>query len=311
MNRRSFLLRGALAAAAVGAGFWIKDHLVWGRPQLRFTGEGLWHDLLETAAPVPIVEVVIAGRKTRALIDSGAQFSVLDRTFGEALPSSAFDMPVVAHGVGGQANVGTALTLSAELPDVSIEKLKVALLDLGPLARNSDVGVSMIIGRDLMREMVVEIDWQIKKVRFVDPAKWTAPRNLFPAKVEMSGDALAAVVRVEGRELTSIVDTGSSSLLSITEDNAERLGLNDGREERTGTSVVLGGMMQARWVKVSSIAYDSMEWRNADVAIYPASKLPNYPDALLGMNVFKGKKLALNLGQGQLFVSRPLILSIG
>ncbi|MHC3127966.1 hypothetical protein OB03_12085 [Brevundimonas sp. GN22] len=311
MNRRSFLLRGAFAASAVGAGYWLKDQFVWGRPKLTFEGAEVWHPLLQTIADVPVIDVQIDGRPVRALIDSGAQYSVLDQALGQRLSRTPFNMPVVAYGVGGQPQVGRGMTIEVALPGVRVTKLKTALLDLGPLARDAALGVGLIIGRDLMREAVIELDWERKRVRFSDPSAWRPVPELWAVPVELSGDAMAAIVSVEGRPLKAVVDTGASSLLSMTEPSAQALGLNDGRAAEAGTSLVLGGVTQARWVRVASVALGEEQWRDARVAVFPASNLPGYPDALLGMAAFKDKKLALNLGQNQLYLSRPLDLTIG
>lgn len=315
MNRRSFLLRGAVAASAVGAGLWLKDRLWQGRPSLAFDGSDDWHPLVPGVVDVPVVEVRIEGRTVRALIDSGAQFSVIDQALanglGDARSERPFDMPLIAYGVGGQAQVGKGMTVDLQLPGATVDGLKVALLDLGPLARDPDIGIGLVLGRDLMRQAVVELDWGKRQVRFTDPARWKPPPRLWSLPVEMAGDALAAMVNVEGRPVRAVVDTGASSLLAVTETHAQTLGLNDGRRAEEGRSLVLGGMTRARWVQVSSVTLGDVQWARTRVAIFPASDLPGYPDALLGMAAFKNKKLALNLGQNQLFVSRDLDLTVG
>ncbi|WP_292051377.1 MULTISPECIES: aspartyl protease family protein [unclassified Brevundimonas] len=311
MNRRSFLLRGALAASAVGAGFWLKDRLWWGRPAIAFDGTQTWHPLVSAVVDVPVVEVRIEGRAVRALIDSGAQYSVMDQAFAQSLSAASFNMPVIAYGVGGQAQVGRGMTVDIDLPGARVSRLRTALLDLGPLARDPSIGVDLIIGRDLMRESVIELDWERKVVRFTSPESWKAPPQLWSAPVEMSGDALSAVVQVEGKPVRAVVDTGASSLLAVTEPYAQSIGLNDGRRAEEGTSLVLGGVTRARWVRVSTVTLGDKQWSDTRVAIFPASDLPGYPDALLGMAAFRNKKLALNLGQNQLFVSRDLDLTVG
>ena len=53
------------------------------------------------------MRVRIAGREVTALIDSGAQYSVIDRALVEALGlTTFFDMPLVAYGVGGSRRSG-------------------------------------------------------------------------------------------------------------------------------------------------------------------------------------------------------------
>ena len=39
--------------------------------------------------------------------------------------------------------------------------------------------------------------------------------------------------------------------------------------------------------------------------------LPNFPDGLVGMEAFEGRRAALDLGAGRLLISRQLDLTIG
>ncbi|WP_297801844.1 aspartyl protease family protein [uncultured Brevundimonas sp.] len=311
MNRRSLLMRAAFLASAVAGGFWLKDKLVWSRPEPGFHGDDRWHPLLRTASDVPVIDAVVNGRAVKALIDTGAQYSVLDARLGQDLDAPLIDMPTVAYGVGGGAVVGKGRQVDMTIANVRIEAFELALLDLGPLATDPSIGVGLVIGRDLMRTLVMELDWGQKRLRFLPASGWRASPDLFAAPVRADGDALAAEAIVEGRAVTAVVDTGASSLLSVTEPVAQTVGLLDGRRAEGGTSLVLGGMTQARWVRAEQVAWGERTWANARVAIFPPSPIAQAPDALLGMAAFKNKKLALNLGQSQLFVSRDLDLTVG
>ena len=70
-------------------------------------------------------------------------------------------------------------------------------------------------------------------------------------------------------------------------------------------------MSSARWITVSTLTYGQEMKRNARVAVYADSPLPNYPDALLGIGAFKGRHLALDLGRERLYVEGQLDLTIG
>jgi len=80
----------------------------------------------------------------------------------------------------------------------------------------------------------------------------------------------------------------------------------DGRAEREGSSIVLGGVARARLIEAKSVALGSETWRDVTMAVYADRALPNYPDALLGMEAFAGRDIILNLGDGQLHLA-PLM----
>ena len=107
MNRRSLLIRTGVIAGALGGGWWLKENVLWSAPDLSFA-EGTTTPWIDFAARVlsPTIPVRIAGRTVNALIDSGAQYSVIDRDFHTAIeaelgPRPLFDIPLVAYGVGG------------------------------------------------------------------------------------------------------------------------------------------------------------------------------------------------------------------
>jgi hypothetical protein len=133
----------------------------------------------------PTVEVGIAGRRELALIDSGAQYSVIDRSLFDALPParrSLFDMPLVAYGVGGGAQMGRGTTLELGLPGLAVRGLRAAILDLGPLASEEGLRTRLIIGQDVLGEAVLALDPPRRHVRLIDRAAFVARRTWPPRR---------------------------------------------------------------------------------------------------------------------------------
>src|SRR6478672_706505 len=133
MNRRSLLIRTAALASVLGGAWWARDHLLWPKPQLNFASGGAtpWMPY-GRQGPAPTVAVRVGGRQIVALIDSGAQYSVIDRALFAELPDaerSLFDMPLVAYGVGGGAQVGRGTALDLELAGLTVSGLRAAILD--------------------------------------------------------------------------------------------------------------------------------------------------------------------------------------
>ena len=317
MRRRSFLINAAGFTAAVAGGFWLKDNVLWRRPSLTFPALSPWVELEAAGLPLPVISAKVAGQDILALIDSGAQYSVIDRAFADVLTAKGlmaktFDMPMVAYGVGGQAQVGRGTTLTLEMAGLAIDSLRTAILELGPLAQVQGLGVSLIIGRDILREMALELDLKRQRVRMQDPQNWKPSADMLPlASVKASGDAIAVDVSVEGAVVRAVLDTGASSLLSLSEATAQEAGILDGREEQSGESLVLGGLSTARWVRVETVTVGDVLNRNVRLPVFADSNLPNYPDALLGIGAFEGRKLAIDLGRGRLYVEGQLDLTIG
>jgi len=314
MNRRSLLIRAAGLAAVVSGAFWARETLLWPKPRLVFGERGAtpWLAYARRTA-VPTVRVRLGGREVVALIDSGAQYSVIDRALFAALPPSGrslFDMPLVAYGVGGGAQVGRGTTLAIDLPGLAIGGLRAAILDLGPLASEAGLRTPLILGQEVLGQAVLALDPARRHARLVQREAFARPADLAPATVRRRGGALTAEVTVEGYAIEAVVDTGASALLGLSREAAAGAGLLDGRPQQSGVSLVLGGAMRSATVVARTVTFADHLYRRVPVGVFDQPPLPNFPGGLVGMEAFTGRRVAMDLGEGALFVSRPLDLIV-
>ena len=315
MNRRSLLIRTAGLAAVVGAAWWARETLLWPSPTLTFgeTGATPW---LAYARPslVPTVRVRLGGREVLALIDSGAQYSVIDRALVAELPAagrSFFDVPLVAYGIGGGAQVGRGTSLALDLPGLAISGLRAAILDLGPLASAQGLQTPLILGQDVLGQTVLALDPRRRHARLIRRDAFVRPAALAPATVQRRGSGLTAVVTVEGSAVEAVIDTGASALLGLSREAATGAGLMDGRPQGSGISLVLGGALRSATVEARTVTFADHLYRRVTVGVFDQPPLPNFPGGLIGMTAFAGRRMAMDLGAGTLFVSRPLDLTVG
>lgn len=313
MNRRGFLVRAGLVAVGAGGAWWLRDHVLWRRPELSFAASATrWSDYARPRAATPTTRVRIAGRDVTALIDSGAQYSVIDRDLVADLGlDAAFDMPLMAYGVGGQPQMGRGATLALEAAGVRVSGLRAAILDIGPLAGPQGLEAPLILGQDILGRAVLELDDEARRFRLLSPDGYAPAPDLGAVSVKRSRGTLETAVIVEGATVTAVVDTGASALLALGRETAETAGLLDGRPSQPAGSLVLGGTIRARVVEARSVAFAEQVWRAQPVAVFDDHPLPGFPDALLGMEAFAGQRVTLDLGGGRLWCSRPLDLTVG
>lgn len=315
MNRRNLLVRAGALAAVVGGAWWAREHLLWPAPTLSFADghASAWMPYARRAL-VPTVRLRVADREVTALIDSGAQYSVIDRTLFAELPPgrrSMFEMPLVAYGVGGGAQMGRGVTLSLDLPGLFVEGLRAAILDLGPLATAQGLSTPVILGRDVLSEAVLALDPGRRFTRLIRREAFVRPDDLVAAEVRRDGTALIAEITVEGSVLEGVVDTGASSLLALDASSARAAGLYDGRPRRAGSSLVLGGSLTAEVIEARTVTFADQLYRRVEVGVFEQPPLPNFPGALIGMEAFAERRAALDIGRGQLHLSQPLDLTVG
>ena len=316
MRRRDFLVRLGLIGATVAGGWWLRDNVLWRKPEIVLPSEPEWLPFAERRTSVPTVEVMLGDRPIRALIDSGAQYSVIDRALlVEIGAPETFDMPIVAYGVGGQAQVGKGVTLDVTVGATKIAHLRTAILGLGPLASQAGLGTPLILGQDVLGELMLDLDVERRRLRFlpgaagVGTAGW--PENVTAVDVRRNNGALKTIVTVEGATVDAVIDTGSSAIIALSRSTATAAGLLDDRERRDGSSIVLGGSMASTLVQARTMTFADQLYERAEAAVYADVALPGFPDALVGMAAFAGRRAVLDLGGGRMWASRQLDLTIG
>ncbi len=296
--------------AAVGGGWWLKDHVIWRRPDVVFGPADEWLAFDAPRTLLPTVEAVVGGRTVRALIDSGAQFSVIDRAlFADLGLARTFDMPLLAYGVGGGAQVGKGVTLDLGLGATRVENLRAAILDLGPLARADGLSTPLILGQDLLSQGLLDIDVERRRVRFV-ARETPLPADVIAIEVRKVGKALGTTITVEGATVEAIVDTGASGLLALSRQSAHGAGLLDGRDQARGSSLVLGGAVASTLVEARTVTFGDRLYERVQTAIYSDVAAPGYPAALIGMEAFAGQRMIVDMGGGRLLASRALDLTV-
>lgn len=300
------MIRAGLLAGGLGGAWWLRENVLWRDPGVTFPAGGSsgWLPYDEPRASVPTVLVTVAGQTIRALVDSGAQYSVIDRGLFDLLGlNRAIDLPLVAYGVGGGAQMGRGTTLSLTVGAMRVEKLRTAILALGPLAMRDGLSAPLILGQDLLGETVLELDTVGHRLRFLRPDDHVLPTDAQPIAVSRRGSALSTQVTVEGATIQAVVDTGASALLALGRDAAAGAGLLNGRPTRRTSSIVLGGAIAAEVAVARTITVGDRLYRDAEVPIYADVSLPGFPDALLGMEAFEGRTLVMDLGRGLLHVA--------
>ena len=314
MRRRDILVRLGLLGAGIGGAWWLRDNVIWRGPQIGYVegGSSGWLPYARRRAATPTVEVEVGGRRVAALVDSGAQFSVIDAAlFADLGLAETFSMPLIAYGVGGNPQLGRGATIDVAVGELRLSGLRAAILQLGPLASERGLGTPLILGQDVLRELVLDLDTVGRRLRLSRPEDHQAPTGLVPIEVRRADRGLSAAVTVEGAEIEAVVDTGASALLAVSRQAAEGAGLLNGRESRQGVSIVLGGATRADIVRARTVTFGDTLVEDAEVAIFADVAVPGFPRALLGMEAFAGRQVVMDIGRARLLVSEAMDVTVG
>ena len=115
----------------------------FGSPQVVFPGDAAgsgWIDLPAAGGFVMLVGAV-NGSPVRVLVDSGAQFSAIDRGLADRLGlGSVLPLPILAYGVGGGPSVTHTVGFDLDLGALRVDRVRAAVLDLAAISETGGVG---------------------------------------------------------------------------------------------------------------------------------------------------------------------------
>lgn len=304
INRRSFLAQAALLVAAGGAAWWVRDNVIWPAPKAVFTGGAASSGWLAFDAAEPrivIVDVRINGTPARALLDSGAQSSVVDRALAErlGLPVSAI-APVLAFGVSGGPQIARSASMDLQAGSLRMDGLRAAQLELAPIAAASGRRFDMIIGQDVLRAVIADVDFPAGRLAFHDPDRHVLPPGALASPARTEGRELLVPVLIESIPLEVVLDTGASGALALSPASAQAVGLLDGRRVGAAPSITFGGLSQDRVVRARTLGFAGTDFTDVRVHIYSPSQGARIPAGLLGVEVLEGFRVIIDLGRGRL-----------
>jgi predicted aspartyl protease len=310
IGRRSLLI--GLAAAAGGL-FLVRDRLPWPPLAIRFANGRDTPWLAIPPGGLIEIEVAANGHPIHAVVDSGAQFSAIDRALAERLDlPRTLAAPLVAYGVSGGPTLTHTVRFGLTLPGLAVPGLRAAALDLAPIARTTGRVFQLLIGRDVLGRLVVEADFPRRRARFLAADAYHPPPDARTLALDVTGAGPMATVQVESAPpLKVLVDTGAAGVLALSENAARQAGLlAPGRAVSRAHSVSLGGLSLDRRVTARTVAVGDLVLRNVDVQVYrPAANAPA-PSGLLGAGLFSRFRMALDLGGGRLHLVPPSLMIV-
>ena len=187
----------------------------------------------------------VGGRGVRAMLDSGAGITVLDRHFAETIGLSMRDAGTI-QGIGGEEQLFLADGVSVSVPGVTLREATVAVLDLSEIADKMGRRFEVILGIEVFTRALVTVDYPGQRVRFSPPRSYEPPAGAQSVRMLSRGGVPKVECRYEELPKTLCdIDTGSNSTVDIVAHYVEAYGMLD---DRPAVSTVatggVGGMLE-------------------------------------------------------------------
>jgi predicted aspartyl protease len=309
ISRRSFIRRlGFLAAGAAGV-LLLRDRVLLPAPGISFHGSAQssgWIGFPDTG----LIQIAgsIGGVDARVLVDSGAQFSAIDRGLANRLGlKAATPAPMIAYGVTGGPTLTHTVGLDLQLPGLRVEDLRAAVFDLASLSAMTRTPFDLLLGRDVLGSLILEVDGPGRRVALMRPEAYAAPVSAVSAATVGRGGALLARVGIEAAQaIEALVDTGASAALALSAAAATNAGLlHAERNVARASSVGLGGLSVDRIVLAQEVRLAGFLLRDVPVQIFTPARGGPIPSALLGMGLLRRFRFALDHDRSQMHLALP------
>jgi len=211
--------------------------------------------------------VTVNGERTMALLDSGAEMTILDDDFAERLGLEAVGS-ATAHGSGAETmRARFAENVAVEAAGVAFAT-RVGILDLGEVSRRLlGRDVTMLLGRDLFDRARLRIDILRGTIEIAGAAP--PPGVRLPLSSHRGIPAIPASIEGEA-PVQAVFDLGNGSGVMVGQAYAERIGLAAPErivERRAGGG--LGGARERDIVVLRNLVVAGREYRDVRAAIDP------------------------------------------
>jgi predicted aspartyl protease len=193
------------------------------------------------------------------ILDTGASATVFDRTVAERLGLDLHASEDARTG-GGSVQTASATGIALSIGNASLPDLTIVAIDLSGLQAGLGRPVDGILGYDIFRRYVVEIDYVANRVRLHDPTEdsHNGQGDILPIVIEEQIPFAQVQLRRSTGETGDAkvkFDTGQTGAMTLVKSYVEANHLVTAQQPRLQirTGAILSGGVAAEVVRISEI----------------------------------------------------------
>ncbi len=204
----------------------------------------------------------VNGAPVEVLLDSGAETTILDKSFAQRIGSKSVGS-VTAVGTGGEDQAGLANDVTITIGNMTLDAGTVGVLDLSGVSKRIGVPLPVILGRQVFLQSIVDLDLSGPTIAFIDPAAFTPPANAVEVPLEPLNGLRTVPVSVEGRPAVPMTfDLGNGGYMFLEHVYWQHNRLLDGRPSSTRSSGAIGGENINRVATLKSVRFAGTTFRD-------------------------------------------------
>lgn len=271
---------------------------------------------VQATAPLPFefflgsriyIPATVAGQETHVLLDSGAETTVLDSRFADAAGIKVSGV-VTAVGTGGRQEAQLASGVTIRIGDVELKDLTVALVDLSSIEQAIGRPIPVILGKEVLNALTVELDFQGKTIAFADPARFTPPAGAVEVPVTSANGIRSVPVSIEGGPPVQVdFDLGNGSAFLAYSAWWKPAGtLSDGRPVSKTLSGAIGGIKTRNIASLRSVTFAGVTFHDVPTVFFDddgQSAESNRTLGNVGMPILSRFRLTTDYAHNRLFLT--------
>jgi hypothetical protein len=246
----------------------------------------------------------VNGKKVEVLLDSGADTTVLDKSFAESVGREMVGSST-AVGSGGEQEAGYAKDVKIEIGGMTLDLPTVAVIDLAEVSNRIAIPLPVILGKDVFLQSIVDIDPATTTISFHDPETFTPPPRATVVPLEPLGSLRVVPLSVEGLpDAPMIFDLGNGGYMSLTPAFWQKHHLLDGRRRSTRSSGAIGGEQINHVATVKEIRFAGVAFHNVPVEFSaPNVEIDSNREAgNVGMPLLRRFRMMIDFQNNRMFV---------
>lgn len=240
------------------------------------------------------VPAELAGHASEALLDSGAEMTLVDTAYAREIGLAATGGDTV-QGSGGEAEARFAEGVTLRVAGKTLTGLTVAILDLSDISKrlNGGVPIHMIVGREFFDSGRWSID--LTQGTLAAANRDETPRGIrLPLTGTRGIEALP--VSVEGLPpVLAVFDLGNGSGVMVGKAYADRVGFTrDGRPQGRAQGGGIGGGRERTVVTLSRLEVAGKAFHTVPAAI---DETPSAEDLNIGTGILKAFRITVDYAE--------------
>jgi len=250
-----------------------------------------------------VVSATLNGHAVPAILDTGASATTIDRAYARSIGIPE-GQKIEGRGAGGVVEAELVHNVTLELGGIKFEKMTVAVMDLGPVARAIGRPLPLVVGRELFNNATLAFDWDKNLITIADSAHFTPPANATVLPVERRGPFNFVKLSVAGLPpIDAVLDLGAGGAISLPSDYWSKQPALASLHYADTQSGGVGGLHSTRAVTLPNVEFAGRLFEKVPAVLGGDSNGGAAErGSNLGIGMLKQFALVLDLGHDRIFL---------